>query len=255
MGDKKKPASNVEWKKWGDLDPLWAVAAWRNKRKGGEDPWNDREFYQLGESDWADFSVHWERYGINRTSVLEIGCGAGRITLQLAKYFLRVHALDVSEGMLAYAREHVKAENVDFHLSDGVEIPLPGNAVTAVFSSHVFQHFDSTDIATEYFREIYRVLQHGGSLMIHLPIYAWPYGTGIAIPLLYRIRKTADDIWARINRSLIAKFKLRPTMRMTSFPVDYLYESLAETGFVDVEISIFLTKINAGLHPFVFARK
>jgi 2-polyprenyl-3-methyl-5-hydroxy-6-metoxy-1,4-benzoquinol methylase len=60
-------------------------------------PWTDKDFYQLGESDWKDFSRHWEMYGLSRESCLEIGCGAGRITMQLASYFKSVHAIDVSE--------------------------------------------------------------------------------------------------------------------------------------------------------------
>lgn len=175
--------------------------------------------------------------------------------MQLARYFQQVHALDVSEGMLAYAREHVKAANVEFHLSDGAEIPLNNGTVTAVFSSHVFQHFDSIDIAAEYFREIYRVLQPGGSLMIHLPIFAWPYGTGRGIPLLHGLRMTADDMWAKISRHVLHKFKLQPIMRMRSYPANYLYKTLSDDGFMDVELLIFLTKINDGLPPFVFAKK
>jgi SAM-dependent methyltransferase len=111
------------------------------------------------------------------------------------------------------------------------------------------------DIATVYFREIHRVLQPGGSLMIHLPICVWPCGTGTAIPVLYRVRKTAYHLWARINRYLISRFNLQPIMKMTSYPVDYLFKTLSEDGFVDIDILMFLTKINDGLHPFVFAKK
>jgi 2-polyprenyl-3-methyl-5-hydroxy-6-metoxy-1,4-benzoquinol methylase len=97
----KKIASNKEWKKWGETDPLFGVASWQNKARDGSSPWTDQEFYQLGASDWGDFSSHWEKYGLNRESCLEIGCGAGRITLQLAAYFNQVHALDISEKMMS----------------------------------------------------------------------------------------------------------------------------------------------------------
>ena len=94
--------------------------------------------------------------------------------MQLAKYFKVVHAVDVSEGMIAYARKHVNSSAVYFHLTDGVEIPLPDHSVSAIFTCHVFQHFNSIGHATKYLKEISRVLQPGGSMMIHLPIYAWP---------------------------------------------------------------------------------
>ena len=40
-------------------------------------------------------------------TVLELGCGAGRITAVLAALSDRVHAIDVSEGMVAACRQHV----------------------------------------------------------------------------------------------------------------------------------------------------
>lgn len=72
----KELASNKEWKKWGEIDPLFGVASWQNKQRDGSNPWTDQEFYQLGDSDWKDFSRHWEMYGVSRESCLEIGCGA-----------------------------------------------------------------------------------------------------------------------------------------------------------------------------------
>jgi hypothetical protein len=44
-------------------------------------------------------------------------------------------------------------------------------------------------------------------------------------------------------------------MRMTSYPADYLYNTLSGYGFMDVEISIFLGKIIDGVYPFVFINK
>lgn len=252
---KKIPASNIEWKDWGVRDPLWAVAAWKGKSRNGVNPWTSSDFYKLGESDWEDFSAYWERYGVNKASVLEIGCGAGRITKPLVKYFQVVHAVDVSEGMIAYARAHVKAPSVNFHLSDGVRIPLPNQSVGAIFSSHVFQHFDSIGHSTEYFKEIHRVLQPSGTIMIHLPIFIWPFGTGRIIPVIYRLRKTFGNIKARLFRLLIRQYNLYPIMRGTSYTAEYIYKTLGELGYTEIEICIFPTKSNGGLHHFVFAKK
>lgn len=69
----KELSSNQEWKKWGEDDPLFAVASWQGKNKEGDAPWTDEEFYNLGMSDWSDFQVRWEKYGVNKESCLEIG--------------------------------------------------------------------------------------------------------------------------------------------------------------------------------------
>ena len=161
---------------WGKTNPLFAVASWENRNREGTSPWTEDEFFQLGKSDWQDFVLRWERYGIDARACAEIGCGAGRLTKPMSAYFGKMDALDVSEGMLDYARKHVTT--AQFHLVDGNTIPLPDRSVTAVFSAHVFQHFDSLDDATGYFNEIHRVLVTGGTMMIHLPIYWWPLGMG-----------------------------------------------------------------------------
>lgn len=249
-----KASSNVEWQKWGQRDPLFAVASWPGREKGGIDPWTAADFYALGASDWGDFAPHWRQYGWDTDSCLEIGCGTGRLTLPLAQQFRRTYALDVSREMVEYAKAHIKDPSIEFLVSDGVKIPLGDGSVSAVFSTHVFQHFDTTDHASAYFREIARVLKPHGSMMIHLPIYHWPAMPGL-FDRIYKLRRAAGHVRAAVNRFLISHNVGKPIMRGTVYPVDYFYRVLPVLGFEDIEIRIFPTKSNGGLHPFVFARK
>ena len=48
--------------------------------------------------------------------VLDVGCGTGRHSIQLAKFGARMTGLDLSEGMLNKAREFAKKENVSIEL-------------------------------------------------------------------------------------------------------------------------------------------
>ena len=112
-------ASNIEWKKWGEEDPLYGVASWKGKAVGETAPWTDSAFYTVGKSDWQDALRHWERYGLSKTRCVEIGCSAGRLTMHMVQSFEQVHALDVSEGMLAYARAQVNDPSATFHLTSG----------------------------------------------------------------------------------------------------------------------------------------
>lgn len=250
----RQPDSNIEWQKWGEVDPLFGVAAWEGREKGGSNPWTDEEFYALGRADWNDFKVHWERYGLDRTTCLEIGCGAGRLTLHLARDFKTVHAFDVSRRMLDYARRNITDENVHFHLSDGITIPLSDRSVTAVFSTHVFQHFDTRETAFTYFQEFARVLVPGGSLMIHLPIYRWPAMHRL-FSRLYQVRQSLAGIRARIQRHLMTVGLARPIMRGLGYSSEHLFTTLPTLGFKDVEIAIFPTRSNNDPHPVVFARR
>lgn len=112
----KRPtvASNVEWLQYGAEDPFWGVASWNGREKNGDNPWSAEESYELGRQDWRDFRRHWRDYGMQGGVAAEIGCGAGRLTMHMAEDFTRVIGIDVSEGMLATARQHVDGPTIDF---------------------------------------------------------------------------------------------------------------------------------------------
>ena len=245
-------ASNREWKKWGETDPLYGVATYKNKNKEGTNPWTNEDFYKFGESAWIDFKRHWEMYGVNNESCLEIGCGAGRITIHLASYFKKVHALDISDKMVEYAKKHITSPSIVFHMSKGIDIPLDDQSVCSVFSSHVFQHLDSLSVAKDYFVEIARVLKPNGTLMLHLPIYKWPLMARGFRPL-YAIRKRLEDMNAHLKRVLMDIGMAKPFMRVLSYPIEFFFEELPKFGFDNIEISIFVTDNDP--HPFIFAKK
>ena len=253
----KAPASNIEWKSWGKRDPLFGVASTKGKERGGANPWSDEEFFAAGRRDWVGLLPYWQRYGIDLASCLEIGCGAGRMTIHLAEMFQRVHAVDVSEDMLAYARERVSGSNVTFELVNGIALPLADASVSAAFSTHVFQHFDSADHAFKYFAEIGRVLAPGGTMMIHLPVYRWP--TIARKPqlfdALYRLRKGGGDVRAWARRQLLRAGVGEPIMRYLSYRTDDLFATLPSYGFTDVEIVMMKPTPSSSVHPFLFARK
>lgn len=250
----QSPSSNVEWKAWAKHDPLFAIATCAERNKDGAAPWSDADFYALGKSDWDDFHAKWRQYGLKYDSCAEIGCGAGRITKQLGKVFQTVYAFDISEDMLQYARRNLADANLHFSVNNGCDLQLLESSVSAVFSCHVFQHFDSLSVARLYFEQIYRVLCEDGTLMIHLPIHCWPYAS-VPFEMLYRMRKSVDDFKASMNRKLIAAGIFRPLMRRLTYPVDWLYGELPKIGFTDVEISFVTTTSNHDPHTFVFARK
>ncbi|MFC1695065.1 class I SAM-dependent methyltransferase [Pseudomonadota bacterium] len=247
--------SNIEWKFWGENDPLYDVAAWQGREKGGCNPWNNEDFYLLGQQDWRDFSARWERYGLTPGSCVEIGCGAGRITAFLSHYFEHVDAVDVSEAMIRHAERYIKSPNVEFHLADGCSLPIRDDTIDAVFSTHVFQHFDSTDDVATYLLEIARVLKADGSLMIHIPLYTWPAGTPALSVMLYRLKKFAEKMKANIIRQRIQKGKTSNLMRLSFYETNWLDEKLSQLGFKEIEFLTFVTSSNNFLHPFVLAKK
>ena len=250
---------NEEWREWGHVDPLYAVASLSGRERGGIRPWTASEFYASGADDWQVFMSAWRRYGVRADCCVEIGCGAGRLTAHLAGDFLEVHALDVSGGMLEEFRKHIHLPNVVLHYITRAEIPLPDTSATAVFSSHVFQHFPDIKIACSYFDEAHRVLTLHGTIMIHLPVTMWPSGR------VRPIHRALDAATATLSRAgalcreaaFKAGLRKQPTMRGRWYEASWLHGYLKELGFKDIQINVLYheSEMAHGCHGFVLARK
>jgi SAM-dependent methyltransferase len=97
-------------------------------------------------------------------TVVEVGCGLGRMTRVLAERAQEVFALDVSSAMLRRARElNPQIENVRWMHGDGTSLAGIGDGAADACVSHVvFQHIPDPRTVLGYVREMGRVLRHGG---------------------------------------------------------------------------------------------
>ena len=95
--------------------------------------------------------------------VLEIGCGAGRLTRPLAELFGEVHAVDVSGEMVAQARRALTGHpNARVYRNNGRDLRVvPGIPFDFAFSMIVFQHIPSYEVIENYIREVHRLLRPG----------------------------------------------------------------------------------------------
>jgi SAM-dependent methyltransferase len=77
----------------------------------GQDEWSDEEFYQSGqvtlEEEILNDLATSARADPKDMKVLEIGCGAGRVTRAFAEFFGEVYAVDISREMVRQARRAV----------------------------------------------------------------------------------------------------------------------------------------------------
>lgn len=250
--------SNLEWQAWGGKDPLFGVIPQPGRERDGAQPWTDEEFYETGRSDWQELMERWEKYGLNRESCLDIGCGAGRLTRQLGESFEMVHGVDVAEGMIAYARQRV-GTNVHLYVTDGVALPLPAQSITAVFSIIVFLHFDRAEHAAAYFQEIARVLKPGGTMMIQLPLHRWPSNLKPAVrntfATAHKGYMSLRRVKAAYHRFWLSRERWSAFMQSMSYDEDWLNQTLGELGFRDIETSSFRLKRGGFSYSWVFARK
>ena len=101
---------------------------------------------------------------------LEIGCGPGRLLKPMSAYFGEIHGVDVSDAMVARARERLAAiPHAHAHAGSGSDLAQFADASFAfVYSYAVFQHIPSRDVVFNYLREAVRVLEPGGLLRAQL---------------------------------------------------------------------------------------
>jgi SAM-dependent methyltransferase len=131
---------------------------------------------------------------------VEVGCGPGRMTGDLAARFDRVLALDVSPAMIERARDAVPAENVDFRVVSGERLDgVPDAAADVLVCYLVLQHLPRRSFVEGYLQEFARVLAPGGQAFVQLPLLepgsrprAWRAVRTITVPLLHRLAPSPD---------------------------------------------------------------
>ncbi|MCS7314751.1 MAG: methyltransferase domain-containing protein [Bryobacterales bacterium] len=157
--------------------------------------WTDEEFYRSGEQTVAE-EILTDMINIcqgkdpKQMRVLEIGCGAGRVTRALARLFGEVHGVDVSGEMVALAREALKDfPNAFVYQNNGMDLSVlpPGLLFDFAFSSIVFQHIPSREIIENYVREVHRVLRPGALFKFQVQgdtrVQSSPDDTWVGVPI------------------------------------------------------------------------
>lgn len=105
------------------------------------------------------------------STLVEIGCGIGRMTASFTNQCVRVIAVDIDAAFLERCRETVSLHGrVDrlqtSHVSDGRSLELPDNSANLAFSYITLQHCDRDD-ALALTLEAIRVTGNGGSIILN----------------------------------------------------------------------------------------
>lgn len=102
-------------------------------------------------------------------TVLDAGCGPGVHSIRIARAGFRVCAADISDRMLAHARQRVTAaglsEQVTFQRQDLTNLTFADASFPHVFSWGVIIHIHDVERALS---ELARVLQSGGTLGLYV---------------------------------------------------------------------------------------
>jgi SAM-dependent methyltransferase len=181
--------------------------------------WTDEEFFASGEKEVAD-EILGEMANICQgrepasMRVLEIGCGAGRVTRALARLFGEVHAVDVSGEMVAQARAALAGQANGFvYQNNGMDLSVvPDLPFDFAFSVIVFQHIPSRDVIASYFREVARLLRPGALFKVQVlgcPEIPKPQPAPVT-------GQVSRPLWKRLLRPIHRLWRLDPPPVRTS---------------------------------------
>jgi ubiquinone/menaquinone biosynthesis C-methylase UbiE len=165
MGDRYKK----QWENLGSYDPYWAVLSDPNK-KGRK--WEKDEFFESGrhEIEQVMKNISKMRMRPQFDTALDFGCGVGRLSRALSRYFKRVVAVDISTAMLEEAKaQHRGFANIEFlHNARNDLGSIPSNSIDFVYSNIVLQHMPENRQLL-FISEFCRVLKGGGIAIFQTP--------------------------------------------------------------------------------------
>ncbi|AHL22195.1 class I SAM-dependent methyltransferase [Thermococcus nautili] len=160
--------------------------------------------------------------------ILDLACGTGIPTLELARRGYEVTGLDLHEEMLAVARRKAEREglNVEFIRGNALELDFEGefDAVTTFFSS--IMYFDDSAIQ-QLFNSVKQALKPGGVFIADFP--CWYYG-GRDSPIVWDERRGDERLvitdWREVEPAFQKlRFKrlvqiIKPNGSVRAFMVD-----------------------------------
>jgi SAM-dependent methyltransferase len=103
----------------------------------------------------------------NSSPVLEVGCGDGSFTADLANQFSNVTAIDISAGQIA--ENAARLPGIKFKQHDVSEtFPFPDASFDVIWCSEVLEHLFEPSFAL---REMHRILKPNGRLLVTVPYH------------------------------------------------------------------------------------
>lgn len=194
-----------------------------------QDPreWNSDAYHQLSEPQlrWGNRVLSWLTLRGDET-VLDAGCGTGRVTAQLLNLLPKGHvvASDISENMLRTARETLQprfGDRVAFVAADSQFLPFD-QTFDGVFSTASFHWVRDHD---RLFRSVFQALKPGGWLCAQCG------GDHNIAKLLNRVAELAVD--PRLTKAL-ANYD-HPWEFATA---ETAAERLRRAGFIEIETEL-----------------
>src|SRR5580698_10017785 len=179
----------------GKMREEWDQRARENARHyvaTGKLDWSDEEYFESGRENvrreiLTDMGNICQGKDPKEMTVLEIGCGSGRITRALSEVFGQVYAVDISGEMIRQAKQSLHDRpNAHVFQNSGSDLSVLGDLqIDFAFSFIVFQHIPSREVIENYAREVQRLLRAGS--LFKFQVQGWT-----------EMETGSDDTWVGV---------------------------------------------------------
>lgn len=101
-------------------------------------------------------------------SVLDVGCGAGRLSMWLARQGLQVTGIDVSDDLLQVARQLSARSDltIDYQSVSGVDALAPGTRFDHAICFKVLCYIPTKELRHQYLCKLYQWIEPGGTCLL-----------------------------------------------------------------------------------------
>ncbi len=123
--------------------------------------------------------------------ILDVGCGGGFLSNELARHGYTVTGVDVSSESLSVARRHDETGSVLYETADAYQLPYPDGRFDVVTAMDFLEHVEDPG---RVIRELSRVLRPGGLFFFHT-FNRNPFAHLVVIKLLeWFVKNTPKDM-------------------------------------------------------------
>lgn len=226
--------TNNEWEKWGASDPYFGVLSNEKYRIKNLTNESKEEFFASGVSHVNfifDLINKYFLVNLKPKTILDFGCGVGRLAIPFADHAENVLGVDISPSMLDHAKRNAKKKlikNIDFVISDDALSNISGS-YSLIHSYIVFQHIPK---------------KRGHLIILNLAEKVEPEGfiafhiftestASLPTKFLVRLRYRLPPIqwlWNFVKKRPL----FEPPMQLNCYDSKYLSENLAAIGFSEL---------------------
>ena len=157
------------------------------------------------------------------SALLELGCGTGYFTQEIAKTGANIVAIDISPELLKIAENNVQDKNVSFKEENAYNMTFEDNRFDYILGSSVLHHLDIKKAISE----IYRVLKDGGVIAFTEPNMMNPQiALQKNIPYLKRKLGDSPDETAFFRWSITRMLKKQGFKKIEIKTFDFLHPAI-----------------------------